>query len=62
MLDARIKKKFCTSIYKDQQFEDRAYDQNDKFSVHLPVEEDKYLQKLEKMSRSRGSKKSGKAN
>ena len=43
MLDPYIKKKFCTSIYKSQKFEHGPYDSNARFSVHLPVEEDKYL-------------------
>jgi len=50
MLDPYIKKKFCTSIYKGKQFQDDAYDFNNKFSVHLPIEEDRYLQKLQAMS------------
>jgi len=50
MLDPYTKKKFCTSIYKGKKFDDEAYDYNSKFSVHLPVEEDKYFQKLQAMS------------
>ena len=50
MLDPYTKKKFCTSIYKGKQFQDDAYDFNNKFSVHLPIEEDRYLQKLQAMS------------
>ena len=36
---------------KGEKFHDDAYDQNNKFSVHLQVEEDKYLQKLQAMAR-----------
>jgi hypothetical protein len=52
MLDPYTKKKFCTSIYKGKKFNDEAYDYNQKFSVHLPIEEDLYLQKLQAMSKS----------
>jgi len=46
MIDPYIKKKFCTSIYRQRKFEDFAYDTNARFSIHLPIEEDKYLSKL----------------
>ena len=52
MLNPYIKKKFCTSIYKSSKFFDDPYDENSKFSVHLPVEEDSYLQKLDAVRRS----------
>ena len=52
MLNPYTKQKFQTSIYKGEKFHDKAYDQNDKFSVHLQVEEDKYLQKLQAMARA----------